>query len=209
MYVVALLGSPRPYGNTERALEIALKPLKDAGACCEIIHVGKETLSGCLACGWCKRSGQFQCINSQDPVNQWLVKLKEADAVLLGSPVYFGGIPGPMKCFLDRAFYANSSSGGCLRMKPAAAITIARRTGNLSALDDLHHYLSYAEMPIVGSYYWNVAFGHRPGEIEEDSEGVQILTRLGENLCHVLNMKEAFPVSPPPGEPRRNYNYIR
>jgi len=209
MYVVAFHGSPKPYGNTARALETALAPLIDAGVNCEIICVGKHTISGCLACGWCKKNPGFRCIQDKDPVNEWLQKMKAADAVLLAAPVYFGGIPGAMKSFLDRAFFVNSCSGSLLRMKPAAAITVARRTGSLCALDGLHHYLNYAEMPIVGSYYWNVAFGHRPGEVLTDTEGTQILTRLGENLLYMLNMRKAFTEPLPIGKPRQNYNYIR
>lgn len=133
----------------------------------------------------------------------------EADAVILGAPTYFAGIPGPMKCFLDRAFYVNSMGGGKLRMKPAAAVAVARRSGSVCTLDALNHYLSYSEMLLAGSYYWNLAFGHQLREVKKDEEGMQIMKRLGENLLYLLQMRAAFSEQLPGGEPRRTFNYIR
>ena len=209
MKAVAFNGSPRQRGNTALALEAALGPLVKAGVSTQIIWVGGESPGGCRACGWCKGSASLRCVLEGDSVNQWLRAMEEGDAVILGCPVYFVGIPGGMKCFLDRAFYVNSVSGGRLRMKPAAAVTVARRAGGLCALDSLNHYLSYAEMTLAGSYYWNLAFGHRPGEVRQDEEGAQIMERLGQNLLYLMEMRASYQVPLPEGQPRRTFNYIR
>ena len=94
-------------------------------------------------------------------------------------------------------------------MKPAAAVAVARRSGNVCTLDALNHYLSYSEMLLAGSYYWNLAFGHQLGEVKKDEEGMQIMKRLGENLLYLLQMRAAFSEQLPSGEPRRTFNYIR
>lgn len=209
MRVVAFSGSPRPNGNTVLALETVLQPLLEADIQTQIICVGGETLTGCRACGGCKRNSAFRCVQDGDRVNEWIQTMVEADAVILGAPTYFAGIPGPMKCFLDRAFYVNSMGGGKLRMKPAAAVAVARRSGSVCTLDALNHYLSYSEMLLAGSYYWNLAFGHQLREVKKDEEGMQIMKRLGENLLYLLQMRAAFSEQLPGGEPRRTFNYIR
>lgn len=209
MRAVALNGSPRRNGNTALALETVLRPLEEAGVETRIIWVGGESPAGCRACGQCKNDRSFSCVQKGDSVNVWLRAMAEADAVILGAPAYFGGIPGGMKCFLDRAFYVNSVSGDRLRLKPAAAVTVARRAGNLCALDGLSHYLTYSEMILAGSYYWNLAFGHRPGDVRQDEEGLQIMERLGQNLLYLMQMRASYQQLPPEGIPRRTFNYIR
>lgn len=209
MKAVAFNGSPRRSGNTALALEAVLRPLEEAGVSTRMIWAGGESPAGCRACGWCKNGASFRCVRDDDSVNEWLCAMEEADAVILGAPVYFGGIPGGMKCFLDRAFYVNSVAGGRLRMKPAAAVAVARRAGSLCALDGLNHYFSYSEMTLAGSYYWNVAFGHRPGDVQQDEEGIQIMERLGQNLLYLMRMRAAYQAPLPEGAPRRTFNYIR
>lgn len=208
MRAAAFNGSPRRDGNTAAALRAVLAPLEDAGVETRVFHVGNKTVAGCRACGWCKAHREYCCVQG-DEVNEWLREMLEADAVILATPVYFGNIAGPMKCFLDRAFYVNSVCGGRLRMKPAASLAVARRTGNLTALDALNRYLLYGEMTLVGSSYWSAAFGHHPGEVVRDSEGMQVLRRLGGNLAYQMRMRADFALELPAGEERKNFNYIR
>ena len=77
-----------------------------------------------------------------------------------------------MKCFLDRLFYVSGSNGNLLRHKVAAAVVAVRRTGGSVTLDGLYHYLTYAEMIVATSNYWNVIHGTMPNEVHQDGEGV-------------------------------------
>lgn len=188
MKVLAFNGSPRKEGNTFYALQTVAKELEADGIEVEVVHVGGKTISGCMACGACSRNKNERCIIENDDVNTWIQKMKEADGILIGSPVHFSGISGAMKCFLDRAFYVASSD--ILRHKVAAAVVAVRRSGGVTTFDQLNHYLHYAQMLVPSSNYWNVIHGAKPYEAAEDAEGVQIMQNLGKNMAWMLRMVE-------------------
>lgn len=116
--------------------------------------------------------------------------MKTADGLILASPVHYAGIPGTMKSFLDRAFYVAGSNGGLFRQKVGTAVVAVRRTGGSVTFDSLNHYLTYSEMILATSNYWNVIHGRVPGEALEDGEGVQIMEVLGMNMAWLLKMRE-------------------
>jgi multimeric flavodoxin WrbA len=187
MKVAAFNGSPNKEGNTYHALRIVADELGKEGIETEIIHVGNKLIRGCLACGKCRKNRDERCV-TRDEVNEWIMKMKEADGIILGSPVHFSSISATMKAFLDRAFYVAGNNGGLFRHKVGAAVVAVRRSGGLPAVDQLNHYLSYAEMIIPTSNYWNVIHGTAPGEALEDEEGVQIMRILGRNMAWLLKL---------------------
>ena len=95
--------------------------------------------------------------------------------------------------------------------KVATAVVAVRRTGGSATLDDLYHYLTYAEMVVATSRYWNVIHGRVPGEVTQDEEGVQVMRVLGKNLAWLLKMKEATSatIQPPMPEKKVVTNFIR
>ena len=116
--------------------------------------------------------------------------MKEADGIILGSPVYYAGMAGTMKAFLDRSFFVAGRSGGLLRHKVGAAVTAVRRTGGIPAMDQMHKYFSISEMLISTSNYWNIIHGGSPGEVLADTEGVQIMETLGRNMAWLMKLVE-------------------
>ena len=191
MKVIAINGSPRKEGNTYHALNMVGKELTAEGIDFEIIHIGHKVIHGCLACNNCSKNRDEKCVIKTDEVNDWIQKMKEADGLIISSPVYYAGIPGTMKCFLDRVFYVAGSNGNLFRHKVGAAVVAVRRTGGSVTFDSLNHYLTYSEMILATSSYWNVIHGTGPGEVENDAEGVQIMQTLGKNMAWILKMKEA------------------
>ncbi len=190
MRVIAINGSPHKEGNTWHALRMIGSVLEKKGIEFEIIHIGNTAVRGCMACGGCGKNKDEKCTITTDPLNEWLQSMKTADGIILASPVYYSGIPGTMKCFLDRAFYVSGSNGGMFRHKVGAALVAVRRTGGSSTLDGLNHYLNYSEMIIAASNYWNVIHGRTPGEVEKDEEGKQIMEVLGHNMAWLLKMRD-------------------
>jgi multimeric flavodoxin WrbA len=190
MKVVAINGSPKKDGNTYHALRMVGSQLEEQGIEFEIIHIGNKAIRGCLACGKCAQNKDDKCVTTSDPLNEWIQKMKQADGIILASPVYYAGIPGTMKCFLDRAFYVSGSNGGLFRHKVGAAIVALRRTGGSMTFDSLNHYLTYSEMILATSNYWNVIHGRMPGEVERDEEGAQIMSVLGNNMAWLLKMRQ-------------------
>ena len=190
MKVVAFNGSPRKEGNTYHALKAVCTQLEAEGIETEIVWTGGQDIKNCRACNMCARNRNEKCVLQGDDVNEWIQKMKEADGILLGAPVHYAGMAAGFKAFLDRAFYVCGNNGGLLRHKVGAAITAVRRTGGISAVDSLYHYLNYSEMLLPTSNYWNVTHGTKPGDTVQDAEGMQIMEVLGRNMAWLLKLKD-------------------
>ena len=185
MKVVALNGSPRKGGNTEICLKLIEEELNKQGIEMEIIQVGNKP-KPCMACYNCLDTGSGHCV-IDDEVNEWIDKMVEADGIILASPVYYGGIAGGMKCFLDRAFL---SAGNKLHHKVGAAVVTLRRSGGLETYQQLNAYMNTMEMVIATSDYWQAAHGLDKGEVKEDTEGVEVMQKLGRNMAWLLKLIE-------------------
>ena len=211
MKVIGFNGSPRKKGNTACSLNTVFSELEKAAIDTEMIHVGKQKIRGCTACQGCAKNQNEACTIEDDPVNEWIQKIKEADGLLLGSPVHFSGVAGTMKSFLDRAFFVSSVNGGLFRHKVGAAVAAVRRSGGISTVETLNHYINYSEMIMPSSNYWNVAHGLNPGEMEQDAEGKQIMEVLGKNMAWIMKVigyaKAEFP--PPETVAKTMTNFIR
>jgi len=211
MQVVAFNGSPKAEGNTFHAINLVKVELEKSGIDCEIVHVGNKSIQGCVACGQCAKQQNEQCVIIKDEVNVWIQKMKQADGIILGSPVYFSGMSGTMKCFLDRAFFVTGVNGGMLRNKVGASVVAVRRSGGLPTFDQLNHFINYSEMLVPTSNYWNVIHGTSPGEALQDEEGVQIMQVLGKNMAYALKLIEngKGQVEMPAREQKLFTNFIR
>ena len=209
MKVVGFNGSSRKKGNTACSLNTVFAELEKAGIETEMVLVGKEKIQGCIACHGCVKTQNESCSIEDDPVNEWIQKIKAADGALFGSPVHFSGVAGTMKSFLDRAFFVSSVNGGLFRHKVGAAVAAVRRSGGISTVDTLNHYISYSEMIMPASNYWNVAHGLTPGEMEHDAEGKQIMEILGRNMAWIMRVishgKEEIPAPDPIAKTMTNF----
>ncbi len=190
MNVIAINGSPRKEGNTFHALTGVGRQLQEAGINVEILHIGNQAIRGCMACGMCAKNRDEKCSITSDALNDSIQLMKEADGLIIASPVYFAGIAGTMKSFLDRAFMVSGCNGALFRQKVGAAVVAVRRTGGSSTYDSLNHYLTYSEMILATSNYWNITHGRAPGEALQDAEGVQIMEVLGRNMAWLMKMRE-------------------
>jgi multimeric flavodoxin WrbA len=210
MKVVAFNGSPNKEGNTYHALKMVSAELEQAGIETEIVHVGNKVIRGCIACGQCMKNKNEQCALPGDEVNGWIQLMKEADGIILSSPVHYAAMAGTMKSFLDRAFYVTGVNNSMLRHKVGASVVAVRRSGGLPTFDQLNNYLCYSEMLLPTSNYWNVIHGTRPGEATQDGEGVQIMRVLGKNMAWLMKLVEngKGSVVPPEREPKTYLNFI-
>jgi len=208
MKVIAINGSPQKDGNTGTALAVMAEELIKEGIEVEVIHVGNEKLHGCIACRHCGKSEGNRCVFTDDIVNEISEKMRQADGFILGSPTYYAGIAGAMKCFLDRVFFSSSVH---FKYKVATAIAVVRRSGGVDVLHQLNNYLHLAEVIIPPSQYWNVAYGLRKGEILQDEEGTQTLQKNARAMAWLIKMREATKdtIPYPQAEPRKMTNFIR
>lgn len=206
MKVILINGSPRKDGNTFTALSAAAAELAKENIETEIIHIGAELLHGCIGCGYCREHKQNLCVFGTDLVNEVSLKMREADGFIIGSPVYYSGIAGTMKSFLDRVFF---SSSAYFRLKPAAALCAVRRSGGSSTFHQLNNYLNLAGTVIAPGMYWNVVHGRTPGEAEKDEEGLQTVRATAKNMAWLLKVFADAKTPRPVPEKKISTNFIR
>jgi multimeric flavodoxin WrbA len=211
MKVIAINGSPKKEGNTYHALRLVCEQLEAKGIETEILQVGLKNVKACTACGMCAKNQDETCIIKNDIVNEYIQKMKEADGILLGSPVHYASLGAAMKSFLDRVFYVSGVNGNLFRHKVGASIAAVRRSGGLPTFNELNNYLNYSEMMIPTSNYWNVIHGTTPGEVLQDEEGVQIMRVLGKNMAYLLEVMNHAKgkVEAPAPEKKAFTNFIR
>jgi len=204
MKTLLINGSPREHGTTAFALGVIAGKLAGEGIDAETVTIGGKNIHGCVGCGGC--AGRGKCVIESDSLNEIAEKMREADGIVIGSPVYYAGINGTLKCFLDRAFY---SSAGKLRFKPAAAVVAMRRAGGTAALQTINQYFEIAEMLITPTVYWSGIHGSSGEQAADDLEGVQMMEVIGANMAYLLKMKEAANLPEPPKVQKIMTNFIR
>lgn len=188
MKVLLLNGSPRKEGCTYTALCEVAGALNQQGVETEIVQAVDA---------------------SNGYVKEVAEKLKTADGLVVGSPVYWASPTGEVITFMDKLC---GIAGKDMRWKPAAAVASARRAGTTATLEVLSKYFMFYQMPVVSSTYWPMVHGNTPQEVKLDLEGLQIMRTLGSNMAWLLKCIEAGKcagVAKPEQETPIKTNFIR
>ena len=204
MRVLIINGSPRQKGNTSIALTEIAKQLEKLGIESEIVWIGNKPVRGCIACNTCK-DNPGACVFDDDVCNGISAKMNSSDALIVGSPVYWGQPNGAVLSIIQRAFYSN---GAAFRGKPAAAVAVCRRGGATATFETLNMPFQMMSMPVVTSQYWNIVYGREPGQAALDREGLQTMRTLANNMAALLKATGGKPM-PGSDEPWDGMHFIR
>ncbi|MEM3342077.1 MAG: flavodoxin family protein [Thermoplasmata archaeon] len=185
MKVVAFNGSPRPEGNTAFCIKLMFDVLKEHGIQTELIQVGGNLIHGCRACLGCK--GKGRCTIEDDIINNCIIKMKDADGIIIGSPTYFSDVTSETKALIDRAGYVSRQNSNFLRRKVGCAVAVNRRAGGNNVFSTINYFFLINEMIVPGSTYWNLGVGRAIGDCEKDKEGIDTFRNLAENMAWLLN----------------------
>ena len=166
MKVLLINGSPHKQGNTFLALSEAAKTLAANEIETEIVQIGVKPVRGCIACGQCKQKELGRCVFDDDICNRISEKLDDADALIVGSPVYYGQPNGAVLSLIQRMFF---SAGEKVQNKPAAAVCVCRRGGATAAFQAMNMPFQMMNMPVVTSQYWNIVYGREEGQAALDT----------------------------------------
>lgn len=180
MKVLIINGSPHKNGTTNAALTEAARVLAKEGVEYEIMHIGHLAIRGCTGCLGCRKAGR--CV-IDDAVNEAADKLRLADGIIIGSPVYYASPNGTLISFLDRLFYS-SPFDKC--GKVGAAVVCARRGGCTASFDVMNKYFSISGMPIATSSYWNQVHGANADDALLDEEGMMCMRNLARNMAFLM-----------------------
>lgn len=191
MKVVMLNGSAHAGGCTARALAEMRTIFETEGIEVAYYHVGNKAVRGCIACGGCRKAGK--CVFADDPVNEIAEAFRDADGLVVGTPVYYAHANGGLLALLDRLFYSTPYSK---TMKVGAAVVSSRRAGSTSAFDDINKHFTISGMPVASSTYWNEVHGFTAADVEKDLEGLQTMRNLARNMAFLMKSialgKEAY-----------------
>ena len=205
MKVLILNGSPRVDGNTTVAVNELVNTFNVEGIETEVVQVGGKIIRGCVACLGCTKIGK--CV-FDDTVNEVAEKFKDADGLIVASPVYYAQANATLVALLTRLFY---SARFDKTMKVGASVAVARRGGCSSTFDELNKFFTISGMPVVSSQYWNSVHGKDKGQAEEDEEGLQTMRVLARNASFLIKSialgKEQFGI--PEKESRIYTNFVK
>ncbi|MBR6845529.1 MAG: flavodoxin family protein [Bacteroidaceae bacterium] len=181
--VLLINGSPRKNGNTFVALSEAARTLEQHGIKTEIVQIGVKPVRGCIACAQCKTRQLGRCVFDDDICNRISEKMAQADGLIVGSPVYYGQPNGAVMSLIQRMFY---SAGALFTNKPAASVCVCRRGGATAAFQTMNMPFEMMNMPLVTSQYWNIVYGREEGQAALDTEGMQTMRTLANNMAWLL-----------------------
>ena len=207
MKVLLINGSPHKQGNTFLALSEAAKTLAANEIETEIVQIGVKPVRGCIACGQCKQKELGRCVFDDDICNRISEKLDDADALIVGSPVYYGQPSGAVLSLIQRMFF---SAGEKVQNKPAAAVCVCRRGGATAAFQAMNMPFQMMNMPVVTSQYWNIVYGREEGQAALDTEGMQTMRTMANNMAWLLKKIHAErELNYPEREPWKPMHFIR
>ncbi len=186
MKVTAFNGSARKNGNTAILIRYVFEELEKEGIETELVQLAGKSIHGCIGCMKCFKNKNQVCSFDDDFINECIGKMIDADAIILGSPVYFSDLTTEMKALIDRAGMVSRANGHMYKRKVGAAVVAARRAGTIHTFDSINHFFLISNMIVPGSSYWNVGFGREIGEVENDEEGRRTMSDLGRNMAWLM-----------------------
>ncbi|SHH34657.1 flavodoxin family protein [Clostridium grantii] len=205
MKVIGITGSPREKSNTKYFVENALNEISTYGLETELISLDNKYVKPCKGCYSCVKNKE--CIQKDDDFEEIFEKIKSAEGIIVGSPVYHGATTPNLKALLDRAGFlgrwvssdmkAKNESydfkGTVFSGKVGAPITVARRTGQTFAFAELLLWFTVNDFIVVGSSYWNVGIAGKGGAVdaENDDEGVLNIKHFASNMANAIKKLNA------------------
>lgn len=190
--VLAINGSPRKDGNTAILIRHILKELEQEGIGTETIQIGGKNVHGCTACMKCFENRDGKCTIDNDMVNTIIEKMRKADGIILGSPVYFLDVTAEMKALIDRVGFVSYANDFPLKNKIGNVAVAVRRAGASRTADSMLHFLLANDMIVPGLPV--MGMGREIGDVERDEEGLDSAKHLGQTMARLLKHLERYPV---------------
>ena len=187
---ILISGSPKPDGNTMQLMNECAKVIEEQGVEAEVISFAGRSIGSCTACGKCSETGQCDI---HDDLNEIIKKIRSAQGLIVGSPVYFGTARGDVMAALQRIGYVSRKSDQFLSGKVGGAVAVARRGGQTFTLQEMLMFFLINDMIVPGSTYWNMVFGWLPGEVWKDHEGIDTIRHFAANVAKLV--KKLYPAT--------------
>jgi multimeric flavodoxin WrbA len=186
MKTIGILGSTRKGGNTEILLDVALEKAQQNGNSASKIVLRDKKIAPCDGCMACAPSGE--CV-IQDDMQEVYQGIREADAIIWASPVYYWSMTGLTKTVLDRTFALNfpklQQAG-----KIGGLILVAGIRGCVSAANPFHMYFIYNHM-FAAEFTWGYA-GEK-GAIKKDTMAINMAKAMVDQMQALFQANLKYP----------------
>ncbi len=187
MKAIGIVGSPRKAGNTEILTEYTLKAIAEEGLETELVRLAGLDIQPCNACRICREEERCPIDDDLFPI---YLKMKEADAIILASPVYYGSATALIKALMERAGHIGHSGRDVFKGKVGGPLVVARRAGQNFTFAQLMYWFHILGFFMPGSTYWNIAFGREKEEVSGDEEGLRTAWNFGKNIALLVKKLE-------------------
>ncbi len=189
MKILGISGSHRNEGNTDLLVKKALEVCKDNGHETEFISLSNKKIEFCTHCDACKEP-PHKCVIDDD-VFEILEKMKNSNAVIIGSPTYFASVSSRLKALFDRTlplrrnkYQLSGKLGG------AIAIGGSRNGGQEFTTNQIRNWMLLHEMIVVAdkttAHFGGIAVGRNPGDALQDETGMKTVENLALKICETL-----------------------
>jgi len=188
MRVLGISGAHRSGGNTDSLVSKALSACASRGAETDFVSLAGLDIRYCTDCGTCRKS--FAC-SIKDDVFPILEKMRNADALIVGTPTYFASVSGRLKSFFDRTIPLRRN-GMMLSGKVGGAIAVggSRNGGQEKAVSEIVDWMLLHEMLVVSdkktAHFGGIAVGRESGDALKDDVGVATAVNLSEKIVETL-----------------------
>ena len=190
--VLGIAGSLRSKSNTLHFVKTTLQVLEGEGLQTELISLRGKKIEPCNGCYDCVHKDKGVCSIKGDDFDAIFDKMRQAEGIILGSPVYLSSVVPQMMALLARATFVSYWGGKYFSGKVGGPITVARRAGHNVAFSQLLLWFFFNGITVPGSTYWNVGMAGAGGarDADQDEEGLQTVTNFAHNMAEV--MKKLF-----------------
>jgi multimeric flavodoxin WrbA len=190
--IILISGSPKPDGNTAQLMGECAKVIQEQSVEAEVISFAGMSIGSCTACGKCSETGECDI---HDDLSGIIEKIRGAQGLIVGSPVYFGTARGDVMSALQRIGYVSMHSNKFLAGMVGGPVAVARRGGQTLTLQEMLMFFLINDMIVPGSTYWNMVFGRLPGDVWKDQEGIDTIRHFAGNVAKLVKK-----LNPPEGK---------
>jgi multimeric flavodoxin WrbA len=186
MKILGLSFSPRTRGNTEILLEAALSGARRLKAETELYRVAGKEIHPCDGCASCWDTGKCHI---EDDMLEVYRKMREADGIIFGTPVYFYNITAQGKTVIDRTFALGRSNKNLMN-KVGGIVVVGGSLGLVDAVKDLYFYMLVARM-LPASFV--AAYAAGKGEVRRLPKCMKAAQDLGKQVVKIAAKKFKYP----------------
>lgn len=180
MRVIGFIGSPRWNSNTGILVKEMLKGASEAGAETKSFNLTKMSISPCDACMYCKKNNN-EC-NKNDDMQKLYKELEEADAFILGSPLYYGEMSAQTKLFIDR-LYSTYTPDIDENNKKNMAIIFSQGEDDENIFSKYYDYIKDVYGTLYNLIDVLISVGNEtPGEVKNKKDNLEKAREIGKQL---------------------------